>query len=155
MDRGVKIVLASVVLLGGITMPTGSRKHGWGTGESDISIGGVTSWLSGNWFGHIEGHLIHPFASGSSATAYRDFARLSTTLGYQLGNRWSLMTQFQGGSSPYDAHLQQLDNPPWMVTLGGRMIFGKLSALTLAFSEGITQKTTTDFSLTIALSFHF
>lgn len=143
----------STALLGGVTLPTGSRKRGWGTGKPDISIGGVASWLSGNWFGHVEGHLLHPFANGSDATAYRGYARLSTTLGYQLGDRLSLMAQVQGGSSPYDTSLQQLDTFPWIVTLGGRIEVGKDSALTVAFTEGITQKTTTDFTLTIGLEF--
>lgn len=144
----------SMALLGGITLPTGSTKRGWGTGKPDIAVGGVASWLAKKWFGHIEGHLLHPFAHGSEATDYRDYIRLSTTIGYQLGNRWSVMAQVQGGSSPYDSSLQQLDNAPWLVTLGGRIALSNTSALTLAFTEGITQKTTADFSLSIGLEFN-
>lgn len=144
----------STALLVGATLPTGSRKRGWGTGKPDIAIGGVASCLSGSWFGHAEGHLVHPFANGSNATAYRDYARLSSTLGYQFGDRWSLMAQVQGGSSPYDTSLQQLDNYPWLATFGGRMTFGKARALTLAFTEDITHKTTADFTLTVGLEIH-
>ena len=144
----------SIAILGGITLPTGSHKRGWGTGKPDIAIGGVVSWLANKWFGHLEGHLLHPFADGSEATAYRDYARLSTTLGYQFGNRWSLMAQVQGGSSPYDTSIQQLNNAPWLVTLGGRIALADTSALTLAFTEGITQETTADFSLLIGLDFN-
>jgi hypothetical protein len=79
---------------------------------------------------------------------------LSTTIGYQFGNHWSVMAQVQGGNSPYDSSLQQLDNAPWLVTLGGRIALANTSALTLAFTEGITQKTTADFSLSIGLEFN-
>jgi len=144
----------SMALLGGITLPTGSTKRGWGTGKPDIAVGGVASWLANKWFGHIEGHLLHPFAHGSEATDYRDYIRLSTTIGYQFGNRWSVMAQVQGGSSPYVSSLQQLDNAPWLVTLGGRIALSNTSALTLAFTEGITQKTTVDYSLSIGLEFN-
>lgn len=143
----------SAALLGGFTLPTGSRKHGWGTGKPDIAIGTVASWLSGNWFGHVEGHLLHPFATGSTATAYRDYARLSSTLGYRLGDRWSLMAQVQGGSSPYDTSLQQLDDSPWLATFGARMAYSKARSLTLAFTEDMTHETTTDFTLTVGLEF--
>jgi hypothetical protein len=143
----------SAALLGGITLPTGSRKRGWGTGKPDIAIGGVVSWLSSNWFGHVEGHLLHPFATGSTATAYRDYARLSSTLGYRLSDRWSLMAQVQGGSSPYDTSLQQLDDTPWLVTFGARVAYSKASSLTLAFTEDITHETTTDFTVTVGLKF--
>ncbi len=143
----------SAALLGGVTLPTGSQERGWGTGKPDMAIGAVVSWLSGNWFGHVEGHLLHPFATGSTATAYRNYARVSSTVGYRIGDRWSLLAQVQGGTSPYDTGLQELDDSPWLVSFGARMVYRKDRSLTLAFSEDMTHDTTADFTLTVGLEF--
>jgi hypothetical protein len=143
----------STALLTGMTLPTGSRARGWGTGKSDIAIGGVASWLTGKWFGHLEAHLVHHFAEGSESTSYRDYARLSTTVGYQFVDTWSLLGQVQGGSSPYNTSLQEVDEAPWLVALGGRMRLDENNTVTLIFTEGITQATTPDFSFTIGLEF--
>ena len=144
----------TAALLAGLTLPTASSANGWSSGEPDIAIGGVASWLKENWFGHLEGHFVHPFANGSEITAYDDYVRLSTTLGYRFGSRWSLLAQLQGGTSAYDSNIKQLYEDPWLVTFGARMAFGKSSSITVAFTEGITQHTSADFSLTIGLDFH-
>jgi len=144
----------AAALLGGVTLPTASRERGWGTGQANMAVGAVVSWLARRWFGHVEGHLVHPFADGSETTGYRDYARLSTTLGYRLGARWALLAQVQGGSSPYATGIEQLDQDPWLVAFGGRWALGEQTALSIAFTEGITQQTSPDFTLTVGLEFH-
>lgn len=141
----------AIALLAGLQLPTASRERGWGSGEPDLAVGAVYSYAGQRWFGHLEGHVIHPFAGGEGATRYRDYLRGSATLGYLLSPRWSLLSQLQGGSSPYASGLPELDKAPWMVSFGARYSPGKRWDLSLSFLEGLVQETTPDFSLNVGL----
>jgi len=144
-----------VAALAAVKLPTASSKHGWGSGKPDLGLGGVYSWKINKWFGHLEGWYIHPFASGDPGIQYNDYGRGSTTLGWQLRARLSLLVQVQGGTSPYHSGLKQLDQNPSLLSFGFNWAMGRKSMLSLAFVENINQKTTPDFSITLGFNFFY
>jgi hypothetical protein len=138
----------AVALLAGVSLPTGDEDQGWGNGNAVVALGGVSSWQNGSWFGHLQADVLHPFSDG-----YRDYARLALSLGYKIGTRWSVSGLIQGGNSPYRTSIVELDQSPWQLSLGARWLAGRSSVISLAFSEGITQYTAPDFTMTVGIEF--
>ena len=140
-------------LLAALQLPTASKSRGWGSGEPDVAAGAVYSWKKNSLFGHLEGWLIHPFAKDESGLNIQNYARASTTLGWQLKRPLSLLVQLQGGLSPYDSGIQQLDQSPSQISFGIRWAMSRKAVLTFAFVENMSQQTTPDFGFTIGLNF--
>jgi len=140
-------------MLAALQLPTASKSRGWGRGAPDVAAGAVYSWKKNSLFGHLEGWLIHPFAKDESGLNIQSYARASTTLGWQLKRPLSLLVQIQGGLSPYDSGIQQLDQSPSQISFGIRWAMSRKAVLTFAFVENMSQQTTPDFGFTIGLNF--
>jgi len=140
-------------LLAALQLPTASKSRGWGSGAPDVAAGAVYSWTKNSLFGHLEGWLIHPFAKDESGLNIQSYARASTTLGWQLKRPLSLLVQIQGGLSPYDSGIQQLDQSPSQISFGIRWAMSRKAVLTFAFVENMNQQTTPDFGFTIGINF--
>ncbi|MDX8405957.1 MAG: DUF3187 family protein, partial [Mariprofundus sp.] len=102
----------AIAALGAVKLPTASRARGWGSGAADLAAGMLISWSQFNWFTHLEGWLIQPLASDTPGIHYRRYPRGSLTAGYQWWKDLSIIIQAQGGNSPYQSGIPELDHPP-------------------------------------------
>ena len=147
----------AVAALTAIKLPTASKSRGWGSGASDLAVGGVVSWHQGKAFAHMEGWFVQPLASDEPGIHYQSYLRGSVTLGYQLFDAASLIVQAQGGNSPYLTTVSALDHPPFLISFGLR---GQLHAAggenslgwTATVVENISQVTTQDISVVIGIT---
>lgn len=141
--------------LAAIKIPTAAKSRGWGSGAADLAAGAVLSWQNTYYFAHIEGWIIHPFASNESGLSYRSYARGSITTGWKFSKKISALLQTQGGLSPYRSTIPQLDHPPFLISLGLKGKASNSLTWSTSFTENITQKTTQDFSITAGLNFSY
>lgn len=141
-----------------VKLPTASKTRGWGSGASDLAVGGVVSWHQGDRFAHLEGWLVQPLAKDEPGIHYERYLRGSVTLGYQLFDSTSLIVQAQGGDSPYQTMISALDRSPFLVSFGlrGHLSSGLGGATGLGWTatvvENISQVTTQDISVAVGLS---
>jgi len=151
----------ALAALAAVKLPTASKARGWGSGASDLAVGGVLSWRSGDGFAHLEGWFVQPLASDAPGIRYQRYVRGSVTLGYQLFDAVSVIVQAQGGNSPYQSEISALDHPPFLISFGLRghvgAAGGKASGLgwTATIVENISQVTTQDIAVVIGLSRSF
>jgi len=138
--------------LAALKLPTASKARGWGSGAIDLAAGSVLSWQQGEWFAHLEGWLVQPFAKDEPGIRYERYLRGSVSLGYRLFDAASLIVQAQGGNSPYLATISALDHPPFLVSFGLRGNMDSGLGWTATIVENISQVTTQDISVALGFS---
>jgi len=144
----------AVALLSSVQFATASRIRGWSSGNTDLSLGIVSSWYGNIYFSHFELRGVRIGVADVGFLRYQNYWRTSVTLGRDLGKDSSLLLQVQGGSSPYKTGLFVLDQNPWMFNLGFR-VQGDTVEYTVNFGENITQYTTADFSFGLNMRWFF
>jgi len=151
----------AIAALAAAKAPLASQTRGWGSGKPDFGLGAVASLSSGKWFAHVEAWGIYTFAKDVAAgvlpgISYQPYGRGSATLGWKYSEQLALIIQGQGGTSPYSSGIRQLDNPPLIYSFGLQGETDSGTGWTLVFTEnGLTQQTTQDFTLTLALHWQF
>jgi len=145
-----------IALEGDVQFPTGSRSRGWSHSGVDAALGAAFTWRKERFSSNLNSWWVHPFTRTDAGTPVRDFLRMSLTLGYEMhwwDSPFDLMIQTQGGGSPYQTGIEQLDSAPWLISFGFRA--GAMSRFqwSFAFVENITQDSTQDFGASLGLSF--
>jgi len=138
--------------LAALKLPTASTSRGWSSGAADLAAGLVLSLHQGDWFAHVEGWMIQPLASDEPGISYKAYTRGSLTAGYQVGDTVAIIVQGQGGGSPYQSNIAELDHPPFLISFGLRGAASLGWSWSLAVVENISQKTTQDISMMAGLS---
>jgi hypothetical protein len=142
-----------LAFLAALQLPTGSVTRGWSNGEPDAGAGMVYSWRGEAWFAHLEGWAIFPFRKSDPGIEYDPYARGSGVLGWTWKDRLALLGQVQGGNSPYNSGIAELDSSPVQLSFGVNWMVTSRSMLNFTFVENITQDTTPDFGFTVGFSY--
>jgi len=148
----------SLAVLAGAKLATANRSRGWGSGHADMAAGAAASWEDGTLFSHLNLWWVHPFNRSDLGYPVRDYFRSSLTAGWrpELFSSWldmpaSILVQVQGGTSPYRAGVLPLDRAPWLISFGANFLAASGHLWNLTFTENITQRSTQDFGLTMAV----
>jgi len=147
----------AVALLSSVQLPTGNRKRGWNHGGIDAGLGLAADFQRGIWSLHGEIWQIHPFKRNDNGLRNRDYARGTLTLGlnaplFSIPLQW--LVQVQGGSSPYQSGVSELDQQPWLVSFAVRW-HDENQTWSIGFVENISQRSTQDFGLLLSTSVDF
>ncbi|MDW7710980.1 MAG: DUF3187 family protein [Deferrisomatales bacterium] len=132
-----------------LKLPTGSHRHGFGSGSADGGLG-----LLGSWRGRVvgvTGNLDLVYLGGTADPALR----LGTpwvlsslvSAGVRLGWLGTASAQLRFATSPYDTGLRPLDRPVVLLAAGLRRQLSPRVWASLGFTEDLAVESSPDFSL--------
>lgn len=153
----------AVALRTSIKLPTGSSSRLHGSGSTDVALWVTASDdypLPDAW-----GHLALFGSAGGMVMTNGDVLpdQQRNLAGFgSLGVGWSpaewiaLKTQISGNTPFYrDSDLPELDNPSFLLTIGGTLAFSSDTALDIGVSEDLAVSTAPDVALHLGLSHRF
>lgn len=140
----------------GLKLPTGDSDKWLGSGGIDISAGIAvehdTLWASERWSGFYAAHLTFLGEPEFLADRYEELVwQLAGGVSYQVSPRVALAAQALVRSRLYDADVDSLGEPAFMLTFGGKFRVGRSWELTVGVGEDIKVESVPDVSFQLGL----
>lgn len=139
-----------LALRGGLELPTGNERRGFGSGETDYAVGVLGEYRLG-YFGFV-GHLSHTWAGTPESverarSEFRDVTSFGLAAECAVSDSVSVLVQSEWESSTLrELQLSRAADPQWLIWFGLRTRLSDAISLEMGLAEDIGSFISPDFS---------